>query len=78
MYSDYVAKRAVGSEKTCPICEKRFLVLDPNIYAYRVKCRTNNLYVCSWSCLRKYEKKHNGKRLMRQKNKIQKELEGVL
>lgn len=77
MYSDYMVKRAIGSEKTCPVCKKRFLVPDPKVYAYRVKCKTNNLYVCSWSCLRKYEEKHDGKRLMRQKYKIQRELKGL-
>lgn len=44
--------------KTCPICGKIFYVLDPGAWAYRSYSRKQKrtAYLCSWHCLRAYQK----------------------
>jgi hypothetical protein len=40
--------------KTCPACGKKFVVMWPQLWAYK---RNGNMYLCSWGCLRKFDKK---------------------
>lgn len=42
---------------TCPICEKRFV---PAVYhSYRIGCKSGqNRLVCSYTCMRDYERKN--------------------
>lgn len=40
-----------GRERKCPICGKNFIAAPFHIY------RANSRLVCSWGCVRTYEKK---------------------
>ena len=40
-----------GREQKCPICGKMFIVAPFHIY------KVNNRTVCSWKCVRTYEKR---------------------
>ena len=40
----------------CPICKKRFVTMYPHLWAYR----RGSLYICSWKCLRAYDKQFEG------------------
>lgn len=44
-----------GRERKCPICGKIFLAAPFHIY------KAKNKLVCSWGCVRKYEKKNGVK-----------------
>lgn len=37
----------------CPVCGKMYDVLWPNMWSYK----RNNRYLCSWKCLREYDRK---------------------
>ena len=39
--------------KTCPACGKKFVVMWPQLWAYK---RNGSMYLCSWGCLRKFDK----------------------
>jgi hypothetical protein len=41
----------------CPECRREFEVLYPDLWAYKSGKGTNTRYICSWCCLRRYEKK---------------------
>lgn len=43
--------RYAGKERKCPICGKIFLIEPFHIY------KVNNRLVCSWGCVRTYEKR---------------------
>lgn len=42
--------------KTCPVCGKAFSVLWPGQWAYKRGSPCNPKYICSWKCLRIYDK----------------------
>lgn len=54
----YYAK--ILTEKTCPICGKLFIPAPEHAYSVGVRNRkthyTKKVLVCSWGCLRAYEK----------------------
>ena len=41
----------------CPVCGKKFWCDYPNQWVYK----RGNQFICSWSCLRKYDEKEAGK-----------------
>ena len=43
-------------EKTCPICDKEFLLSPYHIYKKRVKGK--DLIFCGWNCMVRWEKYH--------------------
>lgn len=45
------------SQKTCPVCGKKFTVLYPEMWAYRDRSVSYGRFLCSWKCLRADEKK---------------------
>ena len=66
-------------EKTCPICKRLFMVAVPESYVYKVKdCNNHVKFLCSWSCLRAWEKKHKGKSQEAKKKQIQGQLMGEM
>lgn len=43
----------------CPVCGKKFFVQFTDLWAYRRgHGKKNSKYICSWSCLRQYDKDH--------------------
>ena len=50
-----IASQFVNSKK-CPVCKKEFWTLWPEQWAYK----RGRKYICSWSCLRKYDNSHEG------------------
>ena len=66
-------------EKTCPICKKLFMVSAPESYVYKVRDSHKHVkFLCSWGCLRAWEKKHKCKSQEAKKKQIQKQLMGGL
>lgn len=68
---------ALGIEKSCPVCGKRFLVADARAWRYRITKNTVVQSVCSWGCVRAYEKAHASKIKEGQMKRIQEELAGT-
>lgn len=46
--------------ETCPVCGKGFTPAPQHVYKVRIK--SSDRHVCSWSCVRTWEKKHEAKR----------------
>lgn len=44
----------------CYVCEKEFIPAPEHLYKVKVKGRVKR--VCSWGCMRKYEKAHEKKK----------------
>ena len=44
------------SQRTCPVCGKTFTVLWPLQWGYRRGEGSNRKYLCSWSCIRLFDK----------------------
>jgi len=52
-----------GAWKTCPICGKYFFVPNCSDWVYKrwYKRRDWKIeYFCKWSCMRRYDKEHDG------------------
>ena len=50
-------REPLDSERTCPVCGKRFWIMDANwSYKQVVKALKGTVWFCSWKCMRKYEK----------------------
>ena len=47
-------------EKKCPVCGKLFIARDDWAFKRPDKYRTQR-FICSWSCLKKYDEKHQTK-----------------
>ena len=45
--------------RKCPVCGKRFFIYDPSDWAYK-RVGKHITYVCSWTCLREYDRQHGG------------------
>jgi hypothetical protein len=45
-------------ECKCPECKKTFDVPDVHRWSYKRGYEKSPLFLCSWSCLRKYDMKH--------------------
>lgn len=45
---------------TCPICGAKFYTLNPEIWCYKI--RNKKRCVCSYTCMRKYEKEQEQKK----------------
>jgi hypothetical protein len=60
-------------EKTCPECNKVFLMQSPNLYAYKIMIFTRDsaktLYYCSYSCWIKHKRAQIAKKKKRGRNK---------
>lgn len=48
---------ALGVDTKCPMCGKIFLRPDID-WGYKRWTENKAIYFCSWTCLRKFEKKH--------------------
>ena len=57
MESNLIGIYAFGSEMRCPICGKTFLRAGTD-WVYKRPTNRGNIYFCSWSCMRRDEKKH--------------------
>lgn len=55
-------------EHKCPVCDKVFLITDVSQWVYKRIDGSSPKYFCSWTCMRKYDKK------MEIKRKVQKHL----
>lgn len=45
-------------EKTCKQCGKKIVYFgDRGLYAYKRKVNKNNVYFCSYSCMREFDRK---------------------
>ena len=49
--------------KRCPVCRKEFTVLWPGQWAYKRGTPSNPVYMCTWKCLRQYDKKEGEKHM---------------
>ena len=76
MYDYYLKKETLGVEKTCPVCGKFFIIKDSSVYVYKVSLHKNRVPVCSWKCLRTYEKTHTTKTSMNKMKAVKKQLAG--
>lgn len=45
----------------CPICGKEFRMYYGAEWAYKIKKKTGPICVCSWGCMRKWEKNNETK-----------------
>lgn len=54
-----MTEKGWNEEKICRCCGKRFTVLHPSRWAYKVRDRgmPHEVYFCSWGCLREDEKR---------------------
>ena len=50
----------------CPVCDKRFEVLWPHMWAYKIGSQS----VCSWKCIRENEKQKEGVKEVSGKSKV--------
>lgn len=50
----------------CPVCDKRFEVLWPHMWAYKIGSQA----VCSWKCIRENEKQKEGVKEVSGKSKV--------
>jgi len=41
----------------CPICKKHFFVLYPQLWVYKRRIGAHERFICSWHCLRAYDRK---------------------
>lgn len=78
MNSSYIPISSLGIDKKCPVCKKMFMVYDSTAYAFKITKNGQHVPVCSWSCLRYYEKKHMSKKEAKRKAMIQRQLMGSL
>lgn len=75
---DYKPLYSLGIDKKCPVCKKMFILYDSKDHVYRISNSNNHsVPVCSWKCLRDYEKKHTGKAEARKKRTIERQLQGI-
>lgn len=42
--------------RICPVCKKEFIMAPEHIY--KIKTKTGEKKVCSWHCVRDWEKQH--------------------
>ena len=69
-------KLYLGIEKKCPVCKKKFFVRYAEEYVYKIYRGNSYKHVCSWKCLREYEKAHETSTEKKAKEQVQKELRG--
>lgn len=77
MNSQYIPTTSLGINKKCPVCKKMFTIYDYNAHAFKIMKNNNHVPVCSWGCIRSYEKKHMSKQEARRKEMIKKQLQGI-
>lgn len=66
MKKDTFDKSGYWVEKECPMCGKKFLIVDINTYAYKrtVTSQYGNPitgYFCKYSCMTKYDRENKRK-----------------
>ena len=66
-----------GITKQCPVCEKMFIVYDSNAHVFKITKNNNQVPVCSWGCIRSYEKEHMSKYEAHRRELIEKQLQGI-
>ena len=44
-------------EQECPVCGKKFIIRDHSEWVYKLEAKDSKKYYCSWSCMRKDEKR---------------------
>lgn len=74
---DFYSNTSLGIEKVCPVCKKKFMLYDSDAHAFRIRKNDNVLSVCSWGCVRDYERKHEGVHAAKRRARIQKQLQGI-
>ena len=77
MNSSFRPTSSLGIDKKCPVCKKMFMVYDSTAHAFKITKNGQHVPVCSWGCLRYYEKKHMSKKEARQRELIKKQLQGI-
>lgn len=77
MSSNFLPTSALGIDKQCPVCKKMFLMYDSNAHAFKITKNSQQIPVCSWGCVRHYEKNHMGKQEARRRELIEKQLQGI-
>lgn len=77
MNSDFRPTSSLGTYKQCPVCKKMFTIYDYNAHAFKIMKNNNHVPVCSWGCIRSYEKKHMSKQEARRRELIKKQLQGI-
>ena len=64
-------------DKTCPECGKGFFVQYPSMWTYARREGPKTKYFCSYSCVRKYDKKKGEKKVGKRKMTKEQEKEAV-
>lgn len=72
--------QAVGIDKVCPICKKKFLVHMMEMHRYTIKSSNgvNDIPVCSWKCLREAEESKKSLAQRKKEERIQRQLKGLM
>lgn len=77
MNSDFKPTAALGIEKKCPVCKRMFMAYDAHAHVFKIAKNGQQAPVCSWGCIRRYEKEHEGKHEARRRALIEKQLQGI-
>ena len=77
MSSNFRTTSAFGITKQCPVCKKMFIVYDSNVHVFKITKNGQQVPVCSWGCLRKYEQAHPRKNEAHRRELIEKQLQGI-
>lgn len=77
MNSNFRPTYALGIDKQCPVCKKRFIMYDSHAHVFKITKKGQQVPVCSWGCMRRYEQKHEGKHEARRRELIEKQLQGI-
>lgn len=77
MSSNFRTTSAFGITKQCPVCKKMFIVYDSNVHVFKITKNGTQVPVCSWGCIRSYEKEHMSKNEAHRRELIEKQLQGI-
>lgn len=74
--SSILSKKMVSQEKICPLCKRSFLVHNCDNWSYKAYVGGRRKVLCSWHCMREYEKTHTLKSDAKKKRAIENQLRG--
>lgn len=77
MSNNFRTTSSIGIDKQCPVCKKIFIVYDSNVHAFKITKNGQQVPVCSWGCIRSYEKEHISKHEARRRELIEKQLQCI-
>lgn len=78
MYKEGNPQYALGIDKVCPVCKKKFTMHMYETHRYNIKSKNgvNKIPVCSWSCLRAHEERTKTTAARKKEERIKRQLMG--